>query len=45
MTWFRSLSECRWISMSDPFDAAEIAERIAKAGLNEPSAPSAVDLE
>jgi tRNA dimethylallyltransferase len=45
MTWFRSLSECRWISMSDPFDTAEIAERIAKAALNEPSAQSAVDLE
>jgi tRNA dimethylallyltransferase len=45
MTWFRSLSECRWIGMSDPLDPAEIAERIAKAGLNEPSAQSTVDLE
>jgi tRNA dimethylallyltransferase len=29
MTWFRGLSECRWIAMSEPFNPAEVAERIA----------------
>jgi tRNA dimethylallyltransferase len=29
MTWFRSLSECRWIGVSDPFDPADVAQRIA----------------
>ncbi len=27
-TWFRSLSECRFIPISDPLDAVEVAERI-----------------
>ena len=29
MTWFRSLSECRWIEVSGPVDPAEVARRIA----------------
>jgi tRNA dimethylallyltransferase len=40
-TWFRSLSECRFMPVSEPFDAVEIAgrilegesERLRKAGL------------
>jgi tRNA dimethylallyltransferase len=28
-TWFRSLSECRPVPLSEPIDAAEVAERIA----------------
>lgn len=28
MTWFRSLSECRFISMSEPFDAVRIASDV-----------------
>jgi len=31
-TWFRSLSECRFIAVSGPVDAAETAERIVSAG-------------
>jgi tRNA dimethylallyltransferase len=31
-TWFRSLSECRPLPVSDPLDAVEIAERIVEAG-------------
>jgi tRNA dimethylallyltransferase len=27
-TWFRSLEECRFLSVSNPFDAAEVAEQI-----------------
>jgi tRNA dimethylallyltransferase len=30
MTWFRSLSECRWIPLAHPFNAAEIAGRISQ---------------
>jgi tRNA dimethylallyltransferase len=29
MTWFRSLSECRPIPISGPFDAGEVAAQIA----------------
>jgi tRNA dimethylallyltransferase len=29
LTWFRSLSECRWITIGEPFDAAAIAAQIA----------------
>lgn len=32
MTWFRSLEECRWIAMGEPFDANAVAERIVDAG-------------
>jgi tRNA dimethylallyltransferase len=32
MTWFRSLSECRFVPMAEPFDAAAVAERIAREG-------------
>ena len=28
-TWFRSLSECRFISVTKPLDVAEVAQRIA----------------
>jgi tRNA dimethylallyltransferase len=31
-TWFRSLSECRRLPMSEPAEAEEIAERIVQAG-------------
>jgi tRNA dimethylallyltransferase len=31
LTWFRSLSECRWISVREPLNPAEIAEQIANA--------------
>jgi tRNA dimethylallyltransferase len=30
-TWFRSLEECRFLVVSNPFDAAEVAERIWNA--------------
>jgi tRNA dimethylallyltransferase len=30
MTWFRSLSECRWIPMSEPFQPAAVAAKIAQ---------------
>ena len=29
LTWFRSLSECRWIAVTEPFRPAEIANQIA----------------
>jgi tRNA dimethylallyltransferase len=29
LTWFRSLSECRWVAVSEPFEPTEIARRIA----------------
>jgi tRNA dimethylallyltransferase len=32
LTWFRSLSECRWIAVGDPFRPAEIARQIAMIG-------------
>ncbi len=28
LTWFRSLSECRWVSLAEPFDPAQVAEQI-----------------
>lgn len=31
-TWFRSLSECRFLAVGDPLDPAAVAERIAEAG-------------
>jgi tRNA dimethylallyltransferase len=31
LTWYRSLSECRWISVGEPLNPAEIAEQIANA--------------
>jgi tRNA dimethylallyltransferase len=31
LTWFRSLSECRWISATDPLNASDVAQRIVKA--------------
>jgi tRNA dimethylallyltransferase len=27
-TWFRSLSECRFVPVAEPLDAAEVADRI-----------------
>ena len=32
LTWFRSLSECRWIAMTEPVLPAEVAQRIAEIG-------------
>ena len=32
LTWFRSLSECRWVSVCEPLDAADVARRIAEEG-------------
>jgi len=29
MTWFRSLSECRFVTVTEPFDAARLADQIA----------------
>lgn len=29
LTWFRSLNECRWISVGEPLHPSEIADRIA----------------
>ena len=29
-TWFRSLSECRFVPVSEPFDADEVADRSSK---------------
>ncbi|MBI3839325.1 MAG: tRNA (adenosine(37)-N6)-dimethylallyltransferase MiaA [Planctomycetia bacterium] len=29
LTWFRSLSECRWVDIEQPFDAPGLARRIA----------------
>lgn len=31
MTWFRSLSECRFIAVPEPLDAEELAEKIASS--------------
>jgi tRNA dimethylallyltransferase len=38
-TWFRGLSECRLVPVSDPMDAAAVASRIVEAGraLNDPA--------
>ena len=32
LTWFRSLSECRWIAVAEPINPAAVAEKIAAAG-------------
>jgi tRNA dimethylallyltransferase len=32
LTWFRSLSECRWLSVAEPLEAPGVAERILQAG-------------
>jgi tRNA dimethylallyltransferase len=32
LTWFRSLSECRWVAAREPLRARELAQRIAAAG-------------
>jgi tRNA dimethylallyltransferase len=32
-TWFRTLSECRFVPVDDPIDPAEIARQIAEEGL------------
>jgi tRNA dimethylallyltransferase len=32
LTWFRSLSECRWIAMAEPIDPAAMAWQIAEIG-------------
>jgi len=29
LTWFRSLGECRWVTVSEPFEPTAIAQRIA----------------
>lgn len=31
LTWLRSLPECRWIAVENPFEPAEVAKRIADA--------------
>jgi len=31
LTWLRSLSECRWIAVDEPFDAPRVASKIADA--------------
>ena len=32
MTWFRSLSECRWIELAEPLDAEAVAQQIYAQG-------------
>jgi tRNA A37 N6-isopentenylltransferase MiaA len=32
LTWFRSLSECRWIAVGEPFDPAAVSINIAAMG-------------
>ncbi len=32
LTWFRSLSECRWLAAGNPLDPAVVAEQIAAIG-------------
>jgi tRNA dimethylallyltransferase len=32
MTWFRSLSECRWITLEEPLDPAAVAQQIYEQG-------------
>jgi tRNA dimethylallyltransferase len=32
LTWFRSLSECRWIAMAEPIDPAATTRQIAEIG-------------
>jgi tRNA dimethylallyltransferase len=32
LTWFRSLSECRWVLLGEPFDANSVARRILEEG-------------
>jgi tRNA dimethylallyltransferase len=34
LTWFRSLSECRWVNVGEPFDAKRVAEQIYRLGLS-----------
>ena len=34
LTWFRSLSECRWVEMKEPFDADEVAASLIDADRN-----------
>jgi tRNA dimethylallyltransferase len=41
-TWFRSLSECRFVAVSEPMDAGEVAEGIAKEG-RRPGKPESCD--
>lgn len=36
LTWFRGLSECRWIGVEEPLDAAATARRIAEQGAKLP---------
>jgi tRNA dimethylallyltransferase len=31
LTWFRSLSECRWLELSQPFDPKALADKIAQS--------------
>jgi tRNA dimethylallyltransferase len=31
-TWFRSLSECRFVAVSEPMDAVDLADRVVKSG-------------
>jgi len=37
LTWFRSLSECRWVAASDPFEPAEEARRIPAMAVQQQS--------
>jgi tRNA dimethylallyltransferase len=36
LTWFRSLSECRWIAVGEPFDPAVVSKNIAAMGAISP---------
>ena len=39
MTWFRSLSECRFVPMGGELDPEAVAERIAGLASAEPTDP------
>jgi tRNA dimethylallyltransferase len=40
MTWFRSLAECRFVPMADPWDAAGTADRLIELGTHDPTRPA-----
>ncbi len=40
MTWFRSLSECRWLSASEPLDTVRVADEICRT-MSEPGSVDA----
>jgi tRNA dimethylallyltransferase len=43
-TWFRSLSECRFVAAADPLDPDQLAGQIAAAAIGNRSRPEEFDL-